>query len=100
MMPKIPEFQSEQEESDFWDTHSATEFFDETTPVDVQFVDARPRKTLISLRMDPETIAELKRVAHARGIGYQTLIRMWVLERLAQEPPAATAAPPRHTRAG
>ena len=82
-MAKIPEFASEQEESEFWDTHSATEFWDETTPVDIQFRDARPRKTLISLRLEEETIARLKALAHGRGIGYQTLIRMWVLEQLA-----------------
>lgn len=94
-MPKIPEFQSEQEESDFWDAHSATEFFDETVPVDMQLVDARPRKTLISLRLPPETIADLKQIAHARGIGYQTLIRMWIMERLAQEGSAGSPAPSR-----
>ncbi len=88
-MAKIPEFSSEQEESEFWDTHSATEFWDETTPVDVQFRDVRPRKTLISLRLDEATIARLKAIAHGRGIGYQTLIRMWLLERLAAEPDPA-----------
>jgi len=88
-MAKIPEFASEQEESEFWDTHSATDYWDETTPVDIQFRDVRPRKDLISLRLDAETIARLKAIAHGRGIGYQTLIRMWLLERLAAEPEAA-----------
>jgi predicted DNA binding CopG/RHH family protein len=94
-MPKRPEFQTEQEEAEFWDTHSAADFFDETTPVDMQFVDARPRKTLISLRLQPETIADLKQIAHARGIGYQTLIRMWIMERLAQEAAPRSPAPAR-----
>ena len=70
-MAKIPKFASEQEESDFWDTHDLTEFWDETTPVDIQFRDVRPRKTLISLRLEEETIARLKAVAHGRGIGLQ-----------------------------
>ena len=88
-MAKIPEFASEQEESDFWDTHSLMDYWDETTPVEIEFRDVRPRKTLISLRLDEETIARLKAIAHSRGIGYQTLIRMWLLERLAAEPGAA-----------
>jgi predicted DNA binding CopG/RHH family protein len=95
-MAKIPEFKSEQEESEFWDSHEATEFFEETTPVAMEFVDVRPRKTLISLRLDPGTIAALKQAAHRRGMGYQTLIRMWVLEKLAAEPANAgggSAAP-------
>ena len=85
-MAKTPKFASLQEEADFWDTHDSTDYLDDTTEVDVTFVDARPRKTQISLRLDPQTIAQLKAVAARQGIGYQTLIRMWVMERLRQEP--------------
>ena len=84
-MSKIPKFASEQEEAEFWDTHSITDYLDELTPVDVTVVDARPRKEQISLRLDRETITRLKALARQRGIGYQTLIRMWVMERLNQE---------------
>src|SRR5437773_11645129 len=82
-MAKIPKFQNEQEESEFWDTHDSTEFLDETTPINVKFVGPRPRKVHISLRFDQETIDSLKMVAEHKGIGYQTLIRMWVMEQLA-----------------
>jgi predicted DNA binding CopG/RHH family protein len=84
-MAKTPQFASDQEESDFWDTHSSVDYMDDTTEVDATFVDARPRKEQISLRLDRETITRLKALAHKRGIGYQTLIRMWVMERLSQE---------------
>jgi predicted DNA binding CopG/RHH family protein len=84
-MPKLPEFKSEQEEAEFWATHDSTEFLDNTEPVDVTFVDARPPKKQISLRLDAETIDALKVVARRKGLGYQTLIRVWVMERLAQE---------------
>ncbi len=82
-MPKIPKFDSDLEEAGFWDTHDSTDFFDATVEVDEKLVDARPRKTLISLRLEPEIINQLKVVAHRRGIGYQTLIRMWIMEQLA-----------------
>lgn len=84
-MAKIPKFSSLQEESDFWDTHDSTDYLDETAPVDITFIDARPNKTQISLRLEPETISKLKELAKRKGVGYQTLIRMWVMERLAQE---------------
>ncbi len=84
-MAKTPQFASDQEESDFWDTHSFVDYMDDVTEIDVTFVDARPRKAQISLRLDRETITRLKVVAQQRGIGYQTLIRMWVMERLNQE---------------
>ncbi len=84
-MSKIPQFASEQEEAEFWATHNATEFLDETEAVNMTFVDARSPKKQISLRLDPEVIRQLKVVATNKGIGYQTLIRMWVMERLNQE---------------
>lgn len=84
-MSKIPKFANEQEEAEFWDTHDATEFLDDTEPQHVAFVDSRPPKQQISLRLDPDTIDRLKSISDQKGIGYQTLIRMWVMERLAQE---------------
>ncbi len=83
-MAEIPKFHNEQEESDFWDTHSTTDFFDETEKIPLRVVDARP-KTLISLRLEQDTIERLKMIARSKGLGYQTLIRMWLMERLTTE---------------
>lgn len=85
MVDKIPQFKTEQEEADFWDSHDSTDFFDETEAVNVTFVDARPSMKQISLRLDPSVIDKLKSLAVGKGIGYQTMIRMWVMERLGQE---------------
>lgn len=84
-MGRLPEFKDEKEEAEFWETHDSTEFLEETEPVEVTFVDARPPKKQISIRLDPEAIGRLKAIAARKGVGYQTLIRMWVMERLAQE---------------
>jgi predicted DNA binding CopG/RHH family protein len=84
-MSNLPEFANEQEEAEFWDNHDAAEFLDETEPVEVTFSDARPPKKQISLRLDPDAITTLKTLALQKGVGYQTLIRMWIMERLAQE---------------
>ena len=85
MVKTIPTFKSEQEEADFWETHDSTHYLDETEPVEVSFVDTRPQKRSISLRIDGDTIDLLKDIAGRKGIGYQTLIRMWVMERLEKE---------------
>jgi predicted DNA binding CopG/RHH family protein len=81
---KLPKFKDELEESAFWDTHDSTDYLDDTEEAKIKFIDARP-KTLISLRLQTELIDELKVLAAKRGIGYQTLIRMWVMERLEEE---------------
>ncbi|MGA7732894.1 MAG: CopG family antitoxin [Chloroflexia bacterium] len=83
-MTRIPKFRDEQEEADFWDTHSTTDFFDEIEEIELRIVDARP-KTLISLRLEARMIEQLKLLAKERGLGYQTMMRMWIMERLATE---------------
>jgi len=83
MKNKIPKFKSLEEERRFWGTHDAADFLDELKPTKIKFV--RPRKKLISLRLDTSHLARLKEIAATRGIGYLTLMRMWILERLSRE---------------
>ncbi len=84
-MSKIPKFADETEEAEFWAAHDSTEFLNDTEAVNVTFIDSRPPKKQIALRLDGDTIEALKAVASRKGIGYQTLIRLWVNERLEQE---------------
>lgn len=81
-MKKIPRFKSEKEEADFWSAHDSTDYLSETKEVKVKF--ARPKKRLISLRLDDNTIRKLKKIANSKGIGYLELVRMWVLENLSK----------------
>lgn len=80
---RIPEFKSREEEADFWDTHDTADFEAEFRPVDVRF--ARKLSAGLTIRLDIQTLSELRRRAHAKGLGPTTLARMWVLERLQQE---------------
>lgn len=81
-MSKLPPFATEEEEAEFWDTHDSTEFLDETEAVETRFVDQRLPKKQITIRLDASAIEEIKKVASSKGLGYQTLIRMWVMEQL------------------
>jgi predicted DNA binding CopG/RHH family protein len=82
VMPKLPQFTNEQDEAAFWDAHDSTEFLPETETVDIKFIDARPTKKQISIRLEPAVIEQIKQVARTKGVGYQTLIRIWVMEQL------------------
>lgn len=80
----IPKFKSEREEAKFWKTHSVTDYEDDLTEsTGIRF--PKPRKRLISLRIDDTMISSLKRTAAKKGLGYLTLIRLWIAERLAKE---------------
>ena len=73
---RIPAFETVEEEAEFWDTHDSSEFDDEfETVTDVRFVRSK-RKQPITVRLDQDTVAALRRQAHRRGIGTSTLARI------------------------
>jgi predicted DNA binding CopG/RHH family protein len=84
---RIPEFASIEEEAKFWDTHSTADYEDEFKPVRVRF--GKRLSSGVTIRLDPDTLEQLRAVAQERGIGPTTLIRMWVLERLKEKEPSA-----------
>ncbi len=79
---RIPRFASREEEARFWDTHDIADYRDELEPVRARF--ARRLSEGITIRLDPETLEELRSLARERGIGPTTLARMWILEHLRQ----------------
>lgn len=46
------------------------------------------KEQVLTLRLDDTTVQELKEVAHKKGLGVSTLVRMWVRERLSGDVPA------------
>lgn len=70
----IPDFKTEAEEIEFWDTHNPRDYM--TEPADDIIIDIRPEKKIsISLRLEPSLIARVKRMAERLDMPYQTLIR-------------------------
>ncbi len=86
---RIPRFRTEAEEARFWDTHDTTEFLEELTPVKVAFPRPKP-KVLVSVRIAKSEVNLLRRIAARKGLGYGSLIRMWLTERLLDELRTAT----------
>ena len=83
-MGKIPSFKSDQETAKFWDTHSLADFEKELRPAkDVVFV--KPDRQVISLRLDRKIVRSIKILSAKKGIGYSSLLRMWVLEDFQRE---------------
>ena len=70
----IPDFQSEEEEIEFWDSHDPAEYM--TEPADDIIWDIRPeKKKRITLRIEPSVIEDLKVLAEELDTPYQTLAR-------------------------
>lgn len=93
MAKKIPEFKSEEEEALFWDEHDTTEFIEEFEPVEVEIapelkdkiLSKRELKKAVTLRLEPSQIEAIKKIAAKKGLPYQTLIRMWLTEKIDKE---------------
>ena len=77
---RIPEFVSREEEAQWFETHDLADYQDEFHTVEARF--AKNLSAGINIRLDPATLAVLRREARQRGIGPTTLARMWILEHL------------------
>jgi predicted DNA binding CopG/RHH family protein len=87
-MPELPTFATEQETADWFATHSTAPYMDELEEVEpLPVVRSRATKKPVGLRLRSDYLQAIKQVAERRGIPYQTLIQMWLVERLRQEAP-------------
>ena len=83
--PIISDQATDEAIAQFWDTHSLTDYLDELeVREDIVFV--RPKKQVISIRLEPKYVNQLKILANKMGLGYSLLVRRWVMERLRHLP--------------
>lgn len=78
----IPEFKDEAEERQFWETHDSADYLDLSKAVRVRFPNLKPSTTSISLRLPMSMLEDLKIAANKRDVPYQSLIKMWLAEKL------------------
>ncbi|MEW6116574.1 MAG: BrnA antitoxin family protein [Nitrospirota bacterium] len=84
-LKKIPKFKSEEEEIEFWSTHDSTEYVDYSTSRSVVFPNLKPSTKTISIRLPESLIEHLKLLANKRDIPYQSLLKMFLAERVEEE---------------
>ncbi len=81
----VPEFQSEDEERQFWRNHDSTEFIDWRTAKHRKFPKLKPTLRTISLRLPVSMIEDLKVLANKRDVPYQSLLKVFLADRLKKE---------------
>ena len=82
---KIPEFRSEKDERKFWAEHDSTDFIDWQTAQTRRFPNLKPSLRTISLRLPVSMIEDLKVLANKRDVPYQSLLKVFLAERLERE---------------
>ena len=84
-LKRIPRFASEATEQEFWATADTTEYFDWSKARRAVFPNLKPTTTPISVRLPQTLLLELKRLANERDVPYQSLMKVYLAERVAQE---------------
>ncbi len=85
MTKRIPKFKSEDEERKFWATHDSTEYVDWKKAKRVVLPELKPSLKTISLRLPQSMLEELKLLAHKRDVPYQSLLKIFLSERIREE---------------
>ena len=84
-MRKIPTFKTENEERKFWAKHDSTEYVDWSKAKHAIFPNLKPSTKTISLRLPQAMLEELKLLANKRDVPYQSLLKVFLSERIESE---------------
>ena len=81
----IPAFPSEDAERAFWATHDVSDYFDWEKATEPRFPKLKPSTALISVWLPLTMLEELKALANARDVPYQSLLKVFLAERIMRE---------------
>jgi predicted DNA binding CopG/RHH family protein len=78
----VPHFKTEAEERKFWETHDSTDYIDWSKAERMRFPHLKPSTTAISIRLPTSLLEQIKIAANKRDVPYQSLIKMWLAEKV------------------
>ena len=82
---KIPKFKNEDEEREFWAKADSSKYIDWKKAEKVTFSKLKPSTKTISLRLPEFILNEIKMIANKRDVPYQSLIKIFLKDRIDQE---------------
>jgi len=85
MKKKITAFKTEAEERRFWQTHSSVDYIDWSDAQEVVLPKLKPSTKTISLHLPESMVDELKPLANKRDVPYQSLLKVFLSERIDME---------------
>jgi predicted DNA binding CopG/RHH family protein len=81
-LKSIPTFKTEAEERKLRETHESTDYIDWSKAERVRFPNPKPSTTAISIRLPLGLLEQIKIAANKRDVPYQSLIKMWLAEKV------------------
>ena len=85
MKKKIPKFKTEVEERKFWQQNDSSEYIDWAEAEEVVLPRLKLSTRKISIRLPESMIEELKVLANKRDVPYQSLLKIFLFERINSE---------------
>ncbi len=82
---KVPVFNTEKEEREFWASHDSSEYINWDSAKRTVFPNLKPSTKTISLRLPEHVLNEIKMLARKWDLPYQSLIKMFLKDRLNEE---------------
>jgi predicted DNA binding CopG/RHH family protein len=82
---EIPSFANEDQERRFWAKQDTADYFDWDRAVQPALPDLKPTTTAISLRLPVAMLEDLKSLANKRDVPYQSLMKLYLSERIWRE---------------
>ena len=84
-MKKVPKFKTESGEREFWANADSSDYIDWSQAKRVLLPNIKPSLRTISLRLPELMLEELKLIANKKDVPYQSLIKIFLSERLSKE---------------
>ncbi len=78
----VPQFTSEAHERKFWETNDSSAYLDWSRARKGVMPNLKPSTKTISLRLPQHLLDSIKVAANARDVPYQSLIKVWLQEKL------------------
>ena len=82
-LKNIPSFANEAEEQAFWGKYDSTDYVDWSQAKKARLPNLKPSTKAISIRLTVDMIEKLKVAANKRDVPYQSLLKIWIDEKLA-----------------
>jgi len=82
---RIPKFKDEDEEREFWATHSPLDYFDRKRATRAVFPNLKPSLRSISIRLPEDMLEELRVLANKKDVPYQSLAKIFLARQIALE---------------
>lgn len=77
-LKKIPLFENEDQEREFWAKNSPLDFMDVNSAQEGAFPNLKPTMKSISIRLPENMLEQLKILAHKKDIPYQSLVKLFL----------------------